>query len=596
MEYLKRIENEFTLTFKDIFYQVKIIDKDTNTEYYKTIINSVSAQAKSGEITAIMGPSGSGKTSLLNFITSRINFQPGARNSGELYINEKPLVFDDIGHYSGYVMQDDCLFSTLTPEENLRFAISLKNLAEEDKLEDCVEKFLKDLQIYECRDTYIGNAELKGISGGERKRVAIGMELVSNPSILFLDEPTSGLDSQTSLKIVSLLKKIAIEKNMIVVCTIHQPSSNIFNIFDKLIIIEKGNMIYNDTPDAISDYFESIKKPLNPHANPADSFMRLLEENAKSNHESNYFIDAYKNKDVENKNKIDNFITETSLGMNIFSKSEDNASIFQQIEVLSGRAWKNVYRNPIILNMRASSCLLFAFLVASVFWKLDDDTYDGVQGRIGFVFFISVHTFMEQVFGNLLSFPAERAVFIREYSAKMYKLLPYYVAKNIVESPVYLFFVAIFNIIVYFTAGFRSSADHFFIYFASMLMLCVCSQSIAYTLGSLFSRVEEALATANILVLPFLIFAGTLINEDSMPKWLAWIKYISPIKYTNEIGVTNEFDGNTDITYEGGWSDILNSMNFDVGIEWCFGIMAFMTILYRVLGYFFLKMMISKTG
>lgn len=598
MEYLKRIENEFTLTFKDIFYQVKIKDKQTNTEFYKTIINNVSGQAKSGELTAIMGPSGSGKTSLLNFITSRINFTPHTINSGELYVNEKALDFDSIGHYSGYVMQDDCLFATLTPKENITFAVRLKNLTTEEDLEDCVEKFLKDLQIQGCKDTPIGNADLKGISGGERKRVAIGMELVSNPSILFLDEPTSGLDSQTSYKIVSLLKKIAVEKNMIVVCTIHQPSSNIFNIFNKLIIIERGNLIFNDSPTNISNYFISIQRPLNPKANPADSFMKILEENSKNKKQADldYFIDSYKNKDREIKKNIENFLSETELGINIHSKSEDTANTMDQIKILSGRAMKNVIRNPIIVKMRLCTTLLFSFLCASVFWQLDDDTYDGVHGRIGFIFFILTNVFMEQVFGNLLSFPIERAVFIREYYSRMYRAFPYYVAKNIVESPVYILFTAIFATIIYFTAGLRTSAEHFFIYLGMMLLLCICSQSMAYFVGSFFSRVEEALSIANVIVLPFLIFSGTLINEDSVPKWLAWIKYISPVKYSNTIGVTNEFKNNEALTYDGGWKKSLDSMNFDVSVELSFALIAIMAVIYRVAGYYALKNMISKTG
>lgn len=596
MEYLKKSENQFSLTFKDILYQVRIKDKDSNTEYFKTIINNISGQAKSGEITAIMGPSGSGKTSLLNFITSRINFSKSSNFSGELYINEKKIEFDDIGHYSGYVMQDDCLFPTLTPEENLRLAIRLKNLTTDEDLEDCTMKFLKDLQIYGCKNSYIGSADLKGISGGERKRVSIGMEIVSNPSILFLDEPTSGLDSQTSLKILSLLKKIAVQKNIIVVCTIHQPSSNIFNIFDKLIIIERGNMIYNDIPLNITKYFKSIGKPLKLKANPADSFMRILEENSKNKNTMNYFIDNYKNQDMINRKEIDNYLAETNMGINIISKAEDTASMALQIKILSERSLKNVLRNPTILPTRIVSMLIFAFLVASVFWKLDGATYDGVNGRTGFVFFVSCLVLFQEIMGNILSFPAERAVFIREYYSKMYKLFPYYVAKNLVESPIFLCFAAILNIIVYFCAGFRSDAGNFFVYFACMLLLSLCSQSIAYTIGALFSRVETAIAVTNIITLPYVIFSGTLLNEDSMPKWLGWLKYLSPMKYSNSIGIINEFDGNNDITFKGGWEDTLNSYNFDLGIKWSFGILAFTTILYRVLGYYFLKMMISKTG
>lgn len=354
MEYLKKYEEDFNLTFKDISYDIKIKNNRLKEQENKIILNNVNGQFKSGEITAIMGPSGSGKTSLLNFITNRINFSSLTHHSGSIFINSEEISFETLSDYSSYVMQDDVLFNVLTPYECLKIAIRLKKLVSDEYIEDCIYKFMEDLQILGCKDTIIGDAEVKGISGGERKRTSIGIELISNPSILFLDEPTSGLDSQTSRIIITLLKKIAIEKNIIVACTIHQPSSNIFSLFDKLIILERGNTIYNDFPINITNYFLNINRPLKLLANPADSFMRVIEENTNNNiaEEKDYFINCFHSKIEDIKKRIDKDISSSKKGINIETKNSDSANFIESVSILSYRAWLNFLRNPKMLKQK----------------------------------------------------------------------------------------------------------------------------------------------------------------------------------------------------------------------------------------------------
>lgn len=196
MKYLKKIEGDFSLTFKNINYSIDIVDMHTKQTNTKTIINDVSGSVYSGNISAIMGPSGSGKTSLLNFLTSRIEFSSVSKHSGSIYANSSEISFNDVSQCSGYVMQDDILFDILTPYESLYFGCRLRKLVDKDQVDDLVNSLLEDLQLTACKNTLIGNTEKKGISGGERKRTSIGMELISNPSILFLDEPTSNNISQ----------------------------------------------------------------------------------------------------------------------------------------------------------------------------------------------------------------------------------------------------------------------------------------------------------------------------------------------------------------------------------------------------------------
>ena len=479
---------------------------------------------------------------------------------------------------------------------------------------------------------------------------------------MFLDEPTSGLDSQTSQKIISLLKKIAKEKNLLVICTIHQPSSNIFNLFDKLLILEEGSLVYNDSPENITKYFNKINKPLPKLSNPADGFMRILEEhrykiknnlnsvdnnnnnnnnnndnlNSENNqlevvdnngiYNNNDLKDVKINKDNNNKYKednndiseidpdyfmlmynklqskkinedIDNIIENNSLNGNLKSKSQDCAPFCKATYLLSYRSWLNLVREPAFLVLKTALTLIFSFLIASVFWQLKPDTYDGIYGRVGFFFFFSINSFMSQIFTTILTFPVERELFIREYSSKMYTIGPYFLSKNIIETPPIIIFSTIIIVISYFTVGLRTDDGiHFFYFWMAYILISLCAQSIGYMLGTLFSSISSAMASINILIMPFILFAGTLINEDSMPIFLFWFKYISPLKYTIEISNINEFKQNPEIMYPGGGDALIEANNYDVGFNNCFIILSCMIIGFRILAFIFLNIMIKKVG
>lgn len=180
---------------------------------------------------------------------------------------------DDFGKYGAYVMQDDILFQTLRCEEALRFAAQLKLGLKGDELNEKVDITLESLGLLKCRKTLIGSQQIKGLSGGERKRTAIGVELITNPSILFLDEPTSGLDSFTANKIVKLLVAQA-KLGKTVIATIHQPSSSTFELFDRLLLLMDGYTIYQGPASKATDHFAKLGYVCPKFANPADYFLK----------------------------------------------------------------------------------------------------------------------------------------------------------------------------------------------------------------------------------------------------------------------------------------------------------------------------------
>ena len=177
-----------------------------------------------------------------------------------------------------YVMQDDALLATATPREALRFSATLRlpQTTSITAIHELVERLIDELGITECADVIIGGALIKGISGGQRKRTSIGIELITSPVLLFLDEPTSGLDSHTSCSLLALLKKMT-QKDCTILCTLHQPSSEIFFMFDNVIFMKAGRVFYQGPVKQIVKHFALKGFECPENHNPADFVMSVLQ-------------------------------------------------------------------------------------------------------------------------------------------------------------------------------------------------------------------------------------------------------------------------------------------------------------------------------
>jgi len=275
-EFISTVSNPVILTFKDLSYSVKVKNQDPSGPKYiqREILRSISGVCRPGELTAIMGASGAGKTSLLNILSCRITSNgAGVKLSGAVLANGNPYDSAKFSRFADYVMQGDILLETMTPREVFQFTADLRlNAPKEDKVKK-VKQLLADLKLERASDTYIGGELLKGISGGERKRTSIGMELMTDPNVLFLEEPTSGLDSFTSFVLINLLKSLA-QKGKNIIFTIHQPSSDIFFMFDNLMLLAQGKFIYQGSCVKAVDYIASIGYPCPEYSNPADTSLR----------------------------------------------------------------------------------------------------------------------------------------------------------------------------------------------------------------------------------------------------------------------------------------------------------------------------------
>lgn len=267
------------LVFRDVTFTVKTKKKvgrlpwQTQTSQ-RTLLDHVTGFANPGEVLAIMGSSGAGKTTLLNALAGRIDIKGDVLLNG----NARAAVKAFAKQHQAYIMQDDVMLKHQTPREILIFSAMLRvhDLTKQEKLQR-VDDIIAELGLKNCQDTKVGAAGvLRGISGGERKRVSIAMEMVTNPSLLFVDEPTSGLDSFTAIHVVDSLKHLAMNGRT-VLCTIHQPNSQIFNKFDRLILLAKGKIAYFGPAKEAIKYFTSIGHPCAKYINPPDHFSKKFQ-------------------------------------------------------------------------------------------------------------------------------------------------------------------------------------------------------------------------------------------------------------------------------------------------------------------------------
>ncbi|KAJ2368102.1 hypothetical protein IW150_005497, partial [Coemansia sp. RSA 2607] len=256
------------LSWSNLNYDVK------TKQGARRILHDISGNVYNGELVAIMGSSGAGKTTLLNVLAGRVQ---GGRVYGDIKFNGAKRNPHNFKRMLAFVEQDDLMFPQLTVAETLTASAELRlpssKYTKADKLER-VESVMRQLRLTHVRDTGIGGYGARGVSGGERKRVSIGVELVTDPSILVLDEPSSGLDSSSAEMVVSLTKEMSRERNLCTLMTIHQPSAEMVAKFDKLILLSQGKLVFMGPTSQAIPYFESLGYP-STNPNPANFFIDL---------------------------------------------------------------------------------------------------------------------------------------------------------------------------------------------------------------------------------------------------------------------------------------------------------------------------------
>ncbi|KAI9354871.1 P-loop containing nucleoside triphosphate hydrolase protein [Zopfochytrium polystomum] len=497
-----------------------------------------------------MGASGAGKTSLLQVLAGEAK---GGELTGRILVNQED-VGDRIKKISGFVFQDDVILATMTVREAITMSATLrlpKEVSAEEK-EARVDKIIKLLGIEKASATIIGDSQTKGVSGGERKRTAMAMEMITEPSVLFLDEPTSGLDTFTAYSVVNTLKNVA-ATGRTVIATIHQPSSEVFELFDDLVLMADGRIIYAGAAVEAIDYFAQYGYKCPDFTNPADFlFMSVLnnEENfkpdpsvAKPNQTNAARIQelldawprsaactAYEAQMTKQRRAGGggggNAQQQEQHGIQTTSLKR-SAGFAVEFRYLAARAWKNAMRNPLIVKARAAQTVFMSLIIGIIYLNIGSDlSAAGSQTRNGMLFFITVNSVMPATMGVLSIFGTEKHVFSREFGAGYYGLIAYFLSKVIVELPFNLIFPWISSTIVYWMVGLQNKAEKYFLFVVFCMLCSCCGFALGIAIASSTSSLETALGLAPLILLPLMLFSGLFINNGGIPAYFDWIKYI----------------------------------------------------------------------
>jgi len=521
------------VVFEDVKYTVT-----TRKGESKEILHGVSGSVKPGELCCIIGPSGAGKTSLMDTLAGRI--QKGVAATSIIELDGKKLTRARAGRLIAYVEQEDCVFATETPRECMKFSADLrlpKSTTTEKKIQ-IVDDIIKRLGLSSCEDTMVGGGRLRGVSGGERKRTSIGVELVTNPTILFLDEPTSGLDSYAALETVKLLKDLANE-GCTVLCTIHQPSSEIFNVFDKCLLLSKGQMIYGGARAQIVDYFAEKGHVCPALYNPADFVLFLAqteEEDAISK-----LGDDWKAHEAK-PSKAAGADIQKDMTMRPEGPEGQKHGFGTQLSMLFKRETRSVIRNKPALIARFATTAVLNLLFGCIFFRAGKlgDTPDEARTHFGALTQVLIGAMFGSAQPVLLAFPLERPVFLREYRTGTYSVLPYFISKTLVELVMSFLTMAIAVLVGYWLIEFQGSV---ILHIVNAWGLSIVASSVALVLGCAVKDITLAQELTPLIFVPQIMFAGFFIKMSDIPVWLRWAQYLCSLKFAINLGLVVEFAG-----------------------------------------------------
>ncbi|KAL3638907.1 ABC transporter G member 22 [Castilleja foliolosa] len=609
-----QIESVFaiSLKFEGVNYKVKS-KGNTKSGMEKKILVGVSGSVGPGEILALMGPSGGGKTTLLNILSGRVK-----NNGAGIITYNDQLYTKSLKSRIGFVLQDDIVFPHLTVKETLTYSALLRlpnTLSIEQKKERAMN-VISELGLERCQNTMIGGTYVRGVSGGERKRVCIGNEILLNPSLLFLDEPTSGLDSTTALRIIQMLRNIA-RAGKTVVTTIHQPSSRLFSKFDKLMLLGNGRSLYFGQASEAMLYFSSIGCTPLVTMTPAEFLIDLANGNIKDKsipceledkflpggeffesknggpspgdvHE--FLLGAYESRELQIGKPI---VVEQQLTLERQNKrnnaDEWGANWTSQFSILFQRGLKE-RRHEYLSSLRIIQVISTAIIVGLLWFNSDASSTNRAQDQAGLLFFISVFWAFFPVFTAIFTFPQERGMLAKERSVDMYKLSAYLVARNTSDLPLDLILPIVFLVIIYFMVGLKLTVSAFSLTLLTIFLSIIAAQGLGLTIGAASMDVKKATTLASVTVMTFMLSGGFFIKQ--VPPFMSWIRYVSLNYHTYRLLMKIQYNclGGSSGSSPICESRFVKAQKLDYG-ETEVGAMLIMIIFYRLMTYIMLRRM-----
>ncbi|PIA56929.1 hypothetical protein AQUCO_00700938v1 [Aquilegia coerulea] len=542
----KRMALPFTplaMSFKNMSYSVDMPPemKAQGVAVNKLrLLNEVSGAFRPGVLTALMGVSGAGKTTLMDVLAGR---KTGGYIEGDIKISGFPKKQATFARVSGYCEQNDIHSPQVTVKESLIYSASLrlpKEVSNEEKMV-FVEDVLELIELDNLKDALVGLPGTTGLSTEQRKRLTIAVELIANPSIIFMDEPTSGLDARAA-SIVMRAVRNTVDTGRTVVCTIHQPSIDIFEAFDELLLMKRGgHVIYfgplgHHSQDLIN-YFEAIPDvpKIKDKYNPA-TWMLEVSSTAAESQLGVDLAEYYKSSPLYERNKdlVEELSTPAPGARDLQFPTQYSQTMWVQFRSCFWKQWLTYWRSPDYNLVRFYFSMAAAFMIGTVFWRIGAkrDTSTELQTVLGAmtaaVIFIGVNNS-----GTVQPVVViERTVFYREKAAGMYSGLPYAIAQVVAEIPYVFIQTTYYSVLVYAMMSFQWTVAKFFWFFFISFFTFLYFTYYGMMTASITPNLQVAAITATAFYGIFNLFSGFFIPLPKIPKWWSWYFWICPVSWT----------------------------------------------------------------
>ncbi|XP_040167071.1 ATP-binding cassette sub-family G member 1-like [Anopheles arabiensis] len=505
---------EFELSFQNVSYCVK--HKHDRT--HSAILKNLSGSFRSGRLVGIMGPSGAGKSTLLNVLSG---FKK-SNVTGQLMVDGQRLSERRSRKIISYTQQEVCLWPALTVEESLRYAAEFKlsPTIDQNQKRARVRELLHVLGLTGCADTLAGS-----VSGGQAKRLSIGLELLSDPKVMLLDEPTSGLDTVAAYQVLAHVKQLA-ARGRVIACVIHQPNSQQLLLIDDLYVLAKGRRIYSGPTGEMVSQFARFGLDCPVSHNPADYALEVASLDQEDDRLKRLMMEE--EKDIFDYNPPRLMVEKSVDG----SYQRYALSTLQQLRVLLRRTTSCTMRETYQFKARILINIAIALITSVAFYNTGNNA-DRILANTAVLIINLYAIFFTSIVSAVLVYPRESACFVLESKNNWYSLRAYYLAKIVVELPTLILSSSVFFLIVYYFTAQPFEWLRIGTFALVCLMFGWISQMLGLLLGSLLS-VQNSVFVSILIMVPASLFSGFFVPLRDASVLVRPLLYVSFVRYAFE--------------------------------------------------------------
>ncbi|KAE8656943.1 Pleiotropic drug resistance protein 3 [Hibiscus syriacus] len=551
-----------SITFDDIVYSVDMpqeMKEQGVTEDKLVLLKGVSGAFRPGVLTALMGVSGAGKTTLMDVLAGR---KTGGYIDGNITVSGFPKKQETFARVSGYCEQNDIHSPHVTVYESLLYSawLRLSNDVDAETRKMFIEEVMELVELNPLRHMLVGIPGVTGLSTEQRKRLTIAVELVANPSIIFMDEPTSGLDARAAAIVMRTVRN-TVDTGRTVVCTIHQPSIDIFEAFDELFLMKRGGQEIYVGPlghhsKHLIKYFEGVQgvRKIKEGYNPA-TWMLEVTTSAQELSLGVDFTEIYRNSDLYRRNKA--LIVDLSKpapgAKELYFPTQYSQPFLTQCAACLWKQHWSYWRNPPYTAVRFLFTTVIALMFGTVFWDLGSKTkkVQDLSNAMGSMYAAVLFIGIQNSASVQPVVAVERTVFYRERAAGMYSAMPYAIAQVLIEIPYIFIQASVYGIIVYAMIGFEWTVAKFFWYLFFMVFTLMYFTFYGMMAVAVTPNHYIAAVVSSAFYGIWNVFSGFIIPRPSMPVWWRWYYWICPVSWTLYGLVVSQFGDINEVLEDG---------------------------------------------